>query len=466
LPSVQQSIRAEDEEEILQIALDPLPISYKQLAKETGKDEVGQSVKELIRTGWPRKATGLKDILKPFFPVKDELTVFKGCILRGCRVFVPRSMQGYVLGQLHSSHPGVVKMKLLSRKHVWWPNLGKDIEKVALECEPCHIHADSPPAAPVHHWEIPDKSWDRVHLDHAGPFQSKIFLILQDVTSKWPEIFPVSSTSSQASIRVLDQVFARFGFPKEIVSDNGSSFASSEFQNYCRERGIKNIFISPYHPRGNGVAERLVRTFKSAMKKAKEGSMDLDFALNDFLAVYRGTPHVSTNKSPAESFLRFKIRNKLSQLNPKQEFRKKERASNSGSQKFQVNQKVWVRSFRPGKKWIPATIVQILGPLTYKVQGDFGVWKRHQDHLTRASPGQGAIREKHDSDESEILLPFDNPGEFEEQGHEGDVCPQQMDQEPHPEAERGGDNPIEASPCPTIRRSTRERKPPERYRPG
>ena len=64
----------------------------------------------------------------------------------------------------------------------------------------------------------------QLHIDHAGPFLGKQFLIVVDAHSKWLEVEMVPSTSSSYTIEKLCRIFVTHGLPKIIVSDNGTCF--------------------------------------------------------------------------------------------------------------------------------------------------------------------------------------------------------------------------------------------------
>ena len=122
------------------------------------------------------------------------------------------------------------------------------------------------------------------------------------------------STTSAATTKAPRSIFSTHGLPEILVSDNGSAFTSNEFKTFLKENGIRHITTAPYHPAGNGLAERAVQTFKEALKK--ESAVDLDTQLAKFLFRYRITPHATIGVPPAELLMQHKLCSRLDLLSP------------------------------------------------------------------------------------------------------------------------------------------------------
>lgn len=77
----------------------------------------------------------------------------------------------------------------------------------------------------------------------------------------------MSSTTAPNTVDARQRLFTRYSFPLEVVSDNGSQFTSSAFGCFLTSVGILHTPVPTYHPSSNGLAERSVQTFKSALNK-------------------------------------------------------------------------------------------------------------------------------------------------------------------------------------------------------
>ncbi|KAL7853111.1 hypothetical protein SRHO_G00188960 [Serrasalmus rhombeus] len=286
-------------------------VNAQQIKKWTDKDPVLARVREYILRGWP-KVNSPEFI--PYARRQDELSTQEGCILWGGRVVVPQPGRNALLKQLHQAHPGITRMKGLARSYMWWPNIDAEVEALVKACATCQENRNSPPVAPLHPWEVPDKPWRRIHIDYAGPWMGRMFLILVDAYSKWIDAYSVSSSTSAVTIECLRRSFSQHGIPEIIVSDNGTCFTSEQFQEFAEKNGIRHITTAPYHPSSNGLAERAVQTFKSLLKKMAGDSIETK--MSRALFSYRITPQSTTGKSPAELLSGRKLRSTLDLIHP------------------------------------------------------------------------------------------------------------------------------------------------------
>lgn len=198
----------------------------------------------------------------------------------------------------------------------------------------------------------------------------------------------MKSTTASSTIRVLRNLFSRYGLPMEVVSDNGPQFTADEFAMFLRENGIKHIRSAVKHPASNGEVERLVQTFKKALKKAKSDGGDVHQKLARFLLSYRTTPHVVTQETPTKMFLGREARTRLSQIRPDLGVKLQQKRAPKADRvrRFDVGDHVRVLDFRVhSEKWSEGVVTRILGPVTYKVAVDGLVWKRHVDQIRKIS---------------------------------------------------------------------------------
>ena len=252
-----------------------------ELRSATRSDVILSKVLRYTKYGWP---ASVPDSLKPYFYRRNELTLEEDCVLWGARVVVPKKLQERVLKELHTIHIWESpKLKLWQEVMFGGRN---SILQLVHSCTHCQANQATLQAAPLHPWLWPSRPWQRIHVDFAGPFQGRTFLVVVDVHSNWPEVITMSSTTASATIRELRHLFASFGLPEQLVSDNGPQFVSEEFQSFLKVNHVKHLWSAPYHPSSNGLAERFVRTFKQALKASESSSRTFHQRLMSFLLSY------------------------------------------------------------------------------------------------------------------------------------------------------------------------------------
>lgn len=122
---------------------------------------------------------------------------------------------------------------------------------------------------------------DYVHFDVFGPvnvpslLESRYYVSFIDNYSRRPIVYFLKSKS---------KVFSRFKESKNLVEnqtcrkikclriENGSELCSTNFEQYCKDHGIKNHKTTPYTPQQNGVVERLNRTLMEKVRSMLSGA--------------------------------------------------------------------------------------------------------------------------------------------------------------------------------------------------
>ena len=75
------------------------------------------------------------------------------------RVIILSQPRERVLYDLHTRHPGIVRMKSLARLHVWRPYLDRDIATIVRKCDNCQKSRNKPQPAPLHPWDWQKMPW-------------------------------------------------------------------------------------------------------------------------------------------------------------------------------------------------------------------------------------------------------------------------------------------------------------------
>eukprot|EP00117_Sycon_ciliatum_P015218 scpid18577/ scgid6200/ Retrotransposable element Tf2 155 kDa protein type 1 len=383
VPSVEESVT----EEILHFETENI-LTADTVATETRKDPTLTQVMQYVKFGWP---VNVDTKLQPYYSRRFELTVQNGVLIWDSRVVIPNSLQHLLLQDLHSEHTGIVRMKRMARQYVWWPGLDSHIENTVKLCRLCQENAKKP-AKDHGSWSWPAGPWKRLHLDFAGPFLGTMFLVLVDSYSKYIDVVPMKSATTQGVITMLRSNFAIFGLPEHVVTDNGSQFTSAEFKSFLSSNGIVHTLTAPGHPATNGLAERYVGHFKSKVKLLTSET-DLSSALYRFLLTHRTTPTVS-GKSPATLLMNRQPRTRYDLLHPTtaaaldQQVRSFQQNC-SNTPEYSVGDAVYALNFSNyGSKWVPGVVLSIVSPMNYRIQVDEVVWKRHRNQLRpRSIPG-------------------------------------------------------------------------------
>lgn len=371
---------------------DKVPVSAEQIRKELRTDKVLSRVYRYTRDGWPEEP--MDEDLKPFKRRHLELSIDQDVLMWGFRVIIPSRFRAQILAEIHGAHNGMVKMKALARQYVWWPNLDIEIEQYVKRCDACMVNSKTPNKVPLTKFDEAKHVFDRIHIDFLGPFRNRMFLVIIDAYSKWPEVYEMSSTDSCKTLEKLRDCFSKYGLPNLIISDNGSQLVSEEFETFCINNRISHRTSPTYHPATNGAAENMVKMFKNSLTKyftdhsTKHES--ISNLVSKFLFSYRNTPHCATGEMPSKLMFNRKVKTRLDFLSSskREKARQDQIKYHYGNREvgFEEGELVYTKDYRNSNKpsWVKAIIIGKLGHKTFVCQpeGEEGLrWKRHIDQI-------------------------------------------------------------------------------------
>ena len=121
--------------------------------------------------------------------------------------------------------------------------------------------------------------------------------------SRFPEVTKLSSTVSKSVISVLKTLFARYGIPEVLRSDNVPQYSSDEFAQFMQSYGVRHITSRARYPQSNGLSEKMVQTLKRLLKRSPDPHLAL--------LSYRSKPFPWCNLSPSELLMGRHLRTTL-----------------------------------------------------------------------------------------------------------------------------------------------------------
>lgn len=151
--------------------------------------------------------------------------------------------------------------------------------------------------------------WERKHpnslwqIDHSDQkIDGKwVISIVDDCSRKSLAFVPVNQVTTDIVIKIIDDLGKIYGYPKQILTDNGSAYGlkskHSRFDIKCRKRNIEHIRSAVHSPTTCGKVERLFQTFKQEFEFCNKDPELWRMRYNHF------RPHTSLNgKTPSEVY--------------------------------------------------------------------------------------------------------------------------------------------------------------------
>jgi transposase InsO family protein len=91
--------------------------------------------------------------------------------------------------------------------------------------------------------------------------------------TKWVDAKALIRASEEVVLAFLfENIFVRFGVPRELVTDGGPPFTSHKFKALLSKYHVLHRIASPYHPQGNGQVESTNKVIEAILTKTVRGN--------------------------------------------------------------------------------------------------------------------------------------------------------------------------------------------------
>jgi len=190
----------------------------------------------------------------------------------------------------------------------YWHSLFKDAKKYVRAYDSYQRvgqpnHRDEMPLNP----QIVLEPFEIWALDFVGPINppsnQKVYIVVRtDYMTKWVEAEALHRATEEEVIDFLfEDIFIRFGVPRELVTDGGPPFTSHGFKSTLKKYHIQHRMTTAYHPQANGQVESTNKVIEAILTKTvKENRKDWSYRLPEALWAYRTTWRNTTGFSPYE----------------------------------------------------------------------------------------------------------------------------------------------------------------------
>ncbi|CAM4626935.1 unnamed protein product, partial [Lepidochelys olivacea] len=240
------------------------------------------------------------------------------------QLVVPQKYRRRLLSLAHdiplAGHQGIRRTRQRLLQNFYWPGVFTTVRQYCRSCDPCQSvgKARDKGEAALRPLPIIEEPFQKVAMDIVGPLSrttrlgKKYILGVVDLATRYPEAVPLASIEADTVADALLTIFSRVGFPKEVLTDQGSNFMSALLRCLWEKCGVRHDWASAYHSQSNGLVERFNGTLKMMLKTfMNQHPQDWDKYLPHLLFAYREVPQESTGFSPFELLYGRRVRGPL-----------------------------------------------------------------------------------------------------------------------------------------------------------
>nr|GEZ63659.1 hypothetical protein [Tanacetum cinerariifolium] len=184
----------------------------------------------------------------------------------------------------------------------YWPTIYRDAHDLVKSCDACQcqgkfLQRNEMPQNSIQVCEI----FDVWGINFIRPFPSsrgnKYILMAVDYLSKWVEAKALPTNNARVVCKFLKSLFARFGTPRDIISDRVTHFCNDQFIKVMLKYGVTHRLATAYHPQTSGqvvvsnpglkrILERTVGENRASWSDKLDDALGLPYSFQNTYRVY------------------------------------------------------------------------------------------------------------------------------------------------------------------------------------
>eukprot|EP00253_Pinus_taeda_P020719 PITA_20719 len=156
----------------------------------------------------------------------------------------------------------------------YWPTLHQDVKRYISQCDRCQrMGKPTPRDEMLLQPQVTFEPFENWGMDFMGPRnppskQNCYIIVCTDYLIKWVETKTIKAATEEKVAEFLrENIFYKFGYPRELVIDQGSQFTSNLIEDLLTHHKIKHRTSTPYHPQENGQVEVTNRALEEILTK-------------------------------------------------------------------------------------------------------------------------------------------------------------------------------------------------------
>jgi len=364
-------------------------------------------------------------------PMRSKLTDWKindGMVFYKERCYVPpnEELRRKIVQRYHDAptmgHPGRFKTLELLRRDYWWPGDYTFVKNYVDGCGICqqmkiNTHPTTPPLMPIR-GPTSTRPFSQISCDFITDLPESsgydaLMVVVDHGLTKGVILIPCTKTitAEQTALKLHENLYRRFGLSDKFISDRGPQFNSAVFKEWGRLLGTKIAMSTAYHPQTDGETERTNQEIEAYLR-IYCGNNPNSWAshLSNLEFSHNNRVHSARNASPFYLMMGYnpkmlpipyvrspvpEVQHRLKELQRARDEalaaheltrqRMAERITR-GFKLFRKGDQVWLdnknlklpyptRKLAP-KREGPFEIIEVLGPLTYKLKLP-ATWRIH-----------------------------------------------------------------------------------------